>query len=216
MEISAKGVHPRALLDRQIRSTDEQQEETSYRGLVADHGGTVARSPAAWQSYSATRSPEPQTSTCKNVYTRPMRKRERKRALSQNLRARPTATTCTSAARPCSDQGTAREVNSSSTWLAHFATRQEREEYDLRTSSTRRKIEVGTRRPWRTEKPARSGLEKCGPYRGLLRRVSAWEGEGRGVGASCELGRATDVVAAELGGRSVGNGEGGRWSCGFG
>ena len=65
--------------------------------------------------------------------------RERTRALSPNLRARTTATTCMSAARPCSSQGTVREVNSSSTWLAHFVTRQECEEHDLRTRSTRRK-----------------------------------------------------------------------------
>ena len=109
--------------------------EGSSPTMVARRHG----SPAAWQSYSAARSPEPQTSTCKHVYTRPMLIRERTRALSPNLRARTTATTCMSAARPCSSQGTVREVNSSSTWLAHFVTRQECEEHDLRTRSTRRK-----------------------------------------------------------------------------
>jgi len=48
-EISAKGVHIRALLDKHKRPMGEQQEVTSYRELVAGHGGTAARSSAAWQ-----------------------------------------------------------------------------------------------------------------------------------------------------------------------
>jgi hypothetical protein len=61
------------------------------------------------------------------------------------------------------------------------------------------------------ERTGEVGFEKCGPYRGLLPRVSAWEGERRGGGASSSL----DELRASLrrlrssavGGRDVDGGE---------
>ncbi len=101
-----------------------------------------------------------------------MRKRESKIALSPDLRARMTAATGTSAAGPRSGQRTAREVDSYSTRLAHLATKQEREEHDLRTSYTRRKARWGLGGYGGLGGAGEVGFEECGPYRSFLPRAS--------------------------------------------
>jgi hypothetical protein len=135
---------------------------------------------------------------------------ERKRALSPDWRARTTAATLTPAARSGSGQGTAREVGSSYTWLANFATRQECEERDLRTRSMRRTSGWELGGYGGLQRTGEVGFEKCGPYRGLLPRATAWEGEWRGGGASTSLDelqpwrlRSSAVVSSEMARRQL-------------
>ena len=111
---------------------------------------------------------------------------------------------------------TAREVDSYSTRLAHLATKQEREEHNLRTSSTRRKTRWGLGGYGGLEGAGEVGFEKCGPYRGFLPRASVRKDEGRDGEASCGLDglqpwrlQSSAVAAATMA-------NGGRWSCGFG
>src|SRR5579859_8203145 len=116
-----------------------------------------------------------------------MRKREGRCASSPDWRARTTAATCTPAARSDSGQGTAREVDSSYTWLANSAMRQEYEERDLRTRSTRRNSGWELGGYGGLQRTGEVGFEKCGPYRGFLPRASGREDEGRDGEASCGL-----------------------------